>query len=280
MKKVVAFVFAFLIVISATTTEAVGLTETSRSGFDVSFELAEEGVFGVYYNTNSTKKIKLIVKKDEDQYIYNINNGDEMEYFPFQLGEGRYSISLYENTSGTRYKKLHSTTYTVSLENDNDVYLQSIQEINWQEDNEAIVLAEELISQAEANQETELTDQEKIDILYDYVVNNIDYDYDKIRNLEYNYLPDIDRTLTTGSGICYDYSSLLASMLRSQGIPTKLVKGYTVNTSVYHAWNEIYLESEDRWIVVDTTFDAYYASYGYAYDMEKPVEDYTKNKEY
>ena len=35
-------------------------------------------------------------------------------------------------------------------------------------------------------------------------------------------------------------SAMAAAMLRSQGVPTKLVIGYADQT--YHAWNEVYLD--------------------------------------
>ena len=49
-------------------------------------------------------------------------------------------------------------------------------------------------------------------------------------------------------------------MLRSQGIPTKLVKGYSDNVDGYHAWNEVYINEE--WITIDTTLDAVLGSIG------------------
>ena len=39
-------------------------------------------------------------------------------------------------------------------------------------------------------------------------------------------MPDSNRTLETKKGICFDYASLMALLLRSQNIPCKLVVGY------------------------------------------------------
>ena len=89
-----------------------------------------------------------------------------------------------------------------------------------------------------------------------------------------------NNTLEVKSGICYDYASLLASMLRSQGIPTKMAKGYANTSSVYHAWNEVYLSDEDRWVVADPTYDAYMVQNGYSYSFEKERENYNKVKEF
>jgi transglutaminase-like putative cysteine protease len=157
-------------------------------------------------------------------------------------------------------------------------------------EDESIRLADDLLAEAlvakrnnavaDKKDSVILSEKEKIDKLYSYVVENIIYDYDKIDGLEYSYVPHNDVTLELKAGICYDYSSLLASMLRSQGIPTKMVKGYANTSSVYHAWNEVFLSDEKRWVVVDTTFDAYREQNGYSYSFEKVSSNYNKVKEF
>ena len=62
----------------------------------------------------------------------------------------------------------------------------------------------------------------------------------------------IDETLSTGKGICFDYSSLMAAMLRSQHVPTKLVVGYA--KQAYHAWINVWSD-EEGWITKEIHFD-------------------------
>lgn len=83
---------------------------------------------------------------------------------------------------------------------------------------------------------------------------HISYDSKKINTIDDSYVPELDKILATKQGICYDYSSLFAGILRSQGIPTKLVKGYKSDLGTYHAWNEVLIDGE--WKVIDTTYDA------------------------
>ncbi len=259
-------------------------------GHELNFDYAKEGVVSVFYNNRSEKKIKLVVQLDDEKYIYNVFNNAQYVNYPLQLGNGRYKISLYENTTGTKYKKIASQYYQVELTDENNVYLQSVLEIKWEDEDESIKLANELVADAlEAKKETvykedrddvQLTEEEIINELYTYVIKNIKYDYEKIKGLDYSYVPTNDITLEIGTGICYDYSSLLASMLRSQGIPTKMVKGYANTSDVYHAWNEIYLTSEERWVVVDPTYDAYREQKGYYFTFEKESENYNKVKEF
>ena len=56
--------------------------------------------------------------------------------------------------------------------------------------------------------------------------------------------PDVDSVMAEKKGICFDYAALMASMLRSQGVPVKLVVGYT-SQGVYHAWINVWSEEGD-----------------------------------
>lgn len=252
-----------------------------RLGYEISFDNAENGIVTVYYNTKSNTKIKLLVQRGTEKYFYNVFNNDEEVNYPLQMGNGSYTVTLYENTTGTKYRKLVQKTQEVKLKDKNSVYLQSVLELSWDKEDESIKIVDEIIAAAETKKKTkeELTDREIIAEVYAYVIKNIKYDYKKIENLDYSYTPDNDKTLETKTGICYDYSSLLASMLRSKGIPAKMVKGYVGASNVYHAWNEIYIADQDRWIVVDPTYDAYRVQNGYEFNMEKDAKEYDKMKE-
>ena len=65
-------------------------------------------------------------------------------------------------------------------------------------------------------------------------------------------------------GICYDFSVVFAAMLRTQGIETKLIKGYSTKVDGYHAWNQIYDSEKEEWYTVDSTYDICYDDAGYS----------------
>ncbi len=104
--------------------------------------------------------------------------------------------------------------------------------------------------------------------VFDYITSNVTYDYDKAARLSgtTGYAPDPDATLQDGSGICFDFASLGAAMLRSQGIPAKIVTGYVSPSNVYHAWIMVYIDGswksarisvdQNVWSRVDLTFAA------------------------
>ena len=78
--------------------------------------------------------------------------------------------------------------------------------------------------------------------IYNYVVRNLTYDYDLADNVEAGYLPDVDATLKSKKGICFDYAALTTAMLRARDIPCKLQIGYA--GTVKHAWINVYIRSK------------------------------------
>ena len=84
------------------------------------------------------------------------------------------------------------------------------------------------------------------------IISNITYDQELADSGPVDYVPEVDRALNTGKGICFDFAALMTSMLRSQGIPTKLEVGYS--GKVYHAWISVYLE-ETGWVDGIIQFD-------------------------
>jgi len=239
----------------------------ASSNISIDTKQAEEGIVRISYE-GLNKKTKVMVEKDSTIYYYDLKT--EEEFFPLQLGDGNYTVAVLENISGTKYKMLTKKSFKVNIE-ENAVYLKSAQPVLWDEDMEAIKLANS-ISQDKKDSE------EVVQALYEFIVKNIEYDYSKMDKLSSDYTPDIDTILQDGKGICYDYSVLLSAMLRSQGIPTKLVKGYREGINAYHAWNEVYLNGS--WKIIDTTYDAYLLNDGTSYSMFQDKNNYNKLKEY
>ena len=82
-----------------------------------------------------------------------------------------------------------------------------------------------------------------------FVTRTVLYDHIKAKTVESGYLPDVDDTMDTKKGICFDYAALVACMLRTQGVKCKLVIGYA--DQYYHAWNDVLLDGD--WVRYDTT---------------------------
>lgn len=98
------------------------------------------------------------------------------------------------------------------------------------------------------------TQEEIVHKGYEWIVKNIRYDYSCTYFCNYQYF-NIEKTLDTKMGICFDYSCLFASYCRSQGIPCFIIDGRNrQNSELRHTWNRVYLGGS--WWDVDTTNDA------------------------
>ena len=86
---------------------------------------------------------------------------------------------------------------------------------------------------------------EKVGAVYNFVVGNLTYDQKLATTVQTGYLPVLDTVLSKKTGICFDYASLMTGMLRSLGIPSKLVVGYA--GEAYHAWVSVWTK-ETGWI--------------------------------
>lgn len=208
------------------------LVDTSRSS---------KGFFGLH--CTSDKKIKVQVFKDDDVYTYDVVTGKDQIY-PFQLGDGSYTIKVMKNIADTKYSELYATSVDVSLDNEFEPFLRPNQYAEYTEDSDCVKRAAELAAQAGDSNEF-------ITNVFDYVCKSIKYDKKKAETVQSGYIPDPDETMETGKGICIDYASLAASMLRSQGIPTKIIFGYVgEDGELYHAWN-MYYTKESGWVTVE-----------------------------
>ncbi len=231
----------------------------------------EKGVITI--NHKADARLKVIVEKDGKQVTYDLKNDGTAESFSLQMGNGSYKVSVFENVKDKQYKSVSTKNVELKLENDKQVYLASTQNVNWNNEMDTIKKASELTKGLSS-------DRDKINAVYEYIINNVAYDHSKISTLPSNYVPNIDNTINSGKGICYDYSSVFAAMLRSQGVPVKLVMGYSTNVSGYHAWNEVFDSETGKWVTLDTTYDAEQKAAGRAYSMTKETAHYSKVFEY
>ncbi len=233
----------------------------------VDIDNLDKGIININYNKN-IDNMKVMITKGISKDFYDLE--PNMNY-PLQFGNGEYTVSILKHVKDNQYRQIGKETVKLELEDEEKVFLQSIQRINWNEDMTAIKKAKELTNDAK-------DDEEKVRIIYDYITSNIEYDNEKASTVQIGYTPSIDSTLKTKTGMCYDYTALFAAMLRSVGVPTKLVMGYKIDIEEYHAWNQVCLN--DRWVNVDTTYDSAYIQKGIPIPMIKEAEEYKIEKIY
>ncbi len=195
------------------------------------------------------KKLKVLVYgpsygKNGTKYTYNLNAG-EWTTLPLSDGNGSYKIGVYENTTGNKYATLLTADFSVSLTDEFAPFLRPNQYVNYQNAVNSIAKAAQLTQG--------ISDPlMKVEKIYQFVVNNVTYDQQKAATVQSGYLPVLDTTMATGKGICFDYAALMTGMLRSQGVPCKLVVGYA--GQAYHAWVSVWTEATG-WIDGAVYFD-------------------------
>lgn len=203
------------------------------------------GYFMVKY-TGSVPKVRVqTVAPDGTKTQPLLTVDGNYQTFPFAGGNGTYQINVLENTTEDKYAILLSETIEVTLENEFSPFLYPNQYVNFAEGSQAIEKGSELANGT-------YSDLEVIQNIYTYVTKNITYDEQKATEVVDGYLPVVDETLSSGTGICFDYAALMASMMRTQRIPTKLEIGYS--GEVKHAWISAYVD-EVGWVDDIIQFD-------------------------
>ena len=93
------------------------------------------------------------------------------------------------------------------------------------------------------------TDEEKIQAIYHWMIQNFEYDYEADHFIQYF---DVRKTLRTKQGVCFDFAHLFAAFCRSQNIPCYAVDGISYkDSSDRHTWNRVYYDG--TWWNVDIT---------------------------
>lgn len=225
------------------TSEDVEMAEEINPEVVLDAAHASNGYFTIYY-TGESERVRVRVTKENDSYIYDLHGMSGT--FSFSQGNGSYIIELFEHQTGDYYMRVFSQTMEVTLINDTAPFLHPNQHVNYSGESDAVKVGQELTNGLAC-------DIDKVEAVYHYIITNIRYDHEKAKTVPCRYIPKIDQVLKDKKGICFDYASLMAAMLRSQGIPAQLVMGYANNG--YHAWVQVYLKDRG-WVIYDPTFAA------------------------
>lgn len=237
--------------------EAPGTVLYSNDVASIDASNSADGYVAIRYQGASPKVKLQIIGSNQVTYTYDII-GKEFEFFPLTSGNGTYSITVFEIIEGTRYATSLFQEISVAITDELKPFLYPNQYVKFGPDSKVVAKASELAFSADS-------DLDVITNVYNYVTSTITYDYEKAQNVANGYISDADAILESKTGICLDYAAVMASMLRSQGIPTHLEVGYA--QEAYHAWISSYIEDVGwvngiiefdgkDWSLMDPTFAA------------------------
>ena len=191
-------------------------------------------------------RLKMLLKKDSGQFDYDIYPAKGPQYFTLAQGSGTYTAELYEMLDNGKFVKLFGEQFKAKIADEVNMFTYTNQFVSFGSSSACVAKASEVCAGCTTN-------IEKIAAVFGYVTDNITYDKALAASVTSGYIPDPDKVLSKKKGICFDYASLVAAMLRSQGVPTRLVIGYA-SPNIYHAWNEVYTP-EKGWIAAEIVLD-------------------------
>lgn len=227
------------------TPEASGTQTEKNSSAIIDYSNVEDGYVMAQYTAPTDKKLKAqVTGPSGNTYTYDLTSGI-WATFPLSDGSGSYKVTVYLNISGTKYSTVLSANFTASLKDEFAPFIRPNQYVNYTNSPLTVAKAKELCT----GKKDELS---KVKAVYSYVVSTLTYDKQQAATVKSGYLPVLDTVMTRKKGICFDYAALMTAMLRSQGVPCKLVIGYA--GTAYHAWISVYSE-KDGWITAAIYFD-------------------------
>ena len=159
---------------------------------------------------------------------------------PLQFGSGKYKVELFEHVQKKDYSKEGAVKLSAKMPDELSCFLYPNQYVNYNADTACVKFADDLCK--------DISDQGEIyKAVCTYVLQNFIYDYIKSVSVQSmsQQMPDIDYCWDNRMGICQDLSAMTCAMLRSQGIPARLMIG-TVGANTYHAWVVAVVNGEER----------------------------------
>lgn len=188
-------------------------------------------------------------------------SGEEGDALAWQHGGAQMSMSYNSNT--------YTTTYTIS-------YYTTRQ----QEQELTAKVNEALKSLALSSK----TDYQKVKAIHDYICDNVDYDYDNLKNDAYKIKFTAYGALCTGKAVCQGYAVLFYRMCKEAGLPVRVITG--IGNDGKHAWNIVKIGNNTRatgkYYNIDCTWDGQDAETYHTYFLlnEADFKDHIRNDKY
>ena len=229
--------------------EATGKTMKKDGKMTIDCSNMSEGYIMVKAK-KSSKKLKVQIATAGAKLNYNLNGDGEYEVFPLQFGSGKYQVKLYEHVKGKSYSEEGKVKLSVKMPDELSCFLYPNQYVSYDENTSCVKYTQEMCK--------DMTEQTEIyKAVCTYVVQNFIYDYIKSVSVQSmsQQMPDIEGCWEKRMGICQDLSAMTCAMLRSQGIPARLMIG-TVGSNTYHAWVVAVVNGEEKFFDPTAELDA------------------------
>ena len=249
----------------------------SNQKVEIDYSNIADGYVMIKYLQSTEKQLKVrITGPDRVNYDFNLNRNGNYDVYPLSAGNGEYTISVWEQVEGSRFSQVNTLTTTVRLREEFAPFLRPNNYVNFATNSSIVAKATELTRGVNDV-------PGKVAAIFNFVISNITYDRDfaaeVLRGMHAGYVPNVDNVLARKKGICFDFAALMAAMLRSQGIPSRLVIGWV--DDAYHAWIDVWhnggwlnaaiLFDGRTWYLMDPTFSSSARNPAHAAELAKII---------
>lgn len=237
-----------------------------RNGPEGSFsnEYGESGAINLDYiadgyvlaRCTAQRDACLSILKDDTMWSEKLPADNEWYIYPLTMGDGEYTVQLHLREQGDTFRRMLDLPFNARLDDPNEPFLMPNFLAQYDESSSVVAFSRQLYQESKNN-------KDMADDLFQWLRSNIDYDEDFSQSEEFLsgfYIPDLDNFLADKQGVCSDYTSAFAAIMRIAGIPCQIVYGDVAQGSdgiKYHAWNHVWLEDKDgvwSWWRYDSTF--------------------------
>ena len=146
----------------------------------------------VTVNYTSSAKLKVGIQYNGGTTVYRDCPSGKDASFSLDQGDGKYTVTLYRNVSGSSYEEVSSKNMNVTVKDRFAPYLVSTSDIQFSKGDAVSVKAAELCKNAK-------TDEEKVIAIYNYMADRYSYDYELANEITSGkitkYIPDTAATL-------------------------------------------------------------------------------------
>lgn len=120
------------------------------------------------------------------------------------------------------------------------------------------------------------TDYQKIRAIYDFICENVTYDYDTLEDDTYKLKFTAYAALLNGTAVCQGYALLFYRMALELGIDARFIAG--LGNGGAHGWNIV--ELRDEYYNLDSTWDAGRSTYSYFLKCTDNFGDHSRYTNY
>lgn len=176
--------------------------------------------------------------------MYAIPNDGSVRTFPLQYGDGEYDLCILARLQKGKYYVLNRKNIVIYGTSEIQPYMSS--------NGYARYNAEDTLVSAAARLNSGTAKDEFVDNVQEYLCKRLCYENNQnICMWDEKTIPSPEKVFTDGKANCLGYAELFAAMLRSQGVPCRIVFGTLVSNGQYHAWNEVW--NGVKWVRYDVT---------------------------